>query len=68
MHNLGCAAKRKVTDSAMSAEEESPKHRGFIKHVHNLPSIRRAEFENHNKDGGMWLIINKRIYDVKEFR
>lgn len=52
----------------MSFNEESPKHRGMLKNGLNLPNIRRAEFENHNKDGGLWMIINKKIYDIKEFR
>lgn len=60
--------RRKVNDSIASTLEESPKHRNFFKHTNNLPNIRRAEFENHNKDGGLWMIIHKKIYDIKEFR
>lgn len=33
-----------------------------------MPLIRRAEFENHNKDGGLWLIISGKIYDIQDFK
>ncbi|XP_060526978.1 E3 ubiquitin-protein ligase HERC2 [Cylas formicarius] len=31
------------------------------------PLIRRSDFENHNRDGGKWLIVNNRVYDVQNF-
>lgn len=34
----------------------------------SLPVIRRAEFENHNKDGGLWLIIDGKVYDIQDFK
>lgn len=34
----------------------------------NLTWIHRADFENHNKDGGLWLIINGRVYDIQDFK
>ncbi|CAH0559020.1 unnamed protein product [Brassicogethes aeneus] len=33
-----------------------------------LPLIRKADIDNHNLDGGLWLIINNRVYDVQDFR
>ena len=30
--------------------------------------IRKADLENHNKDGGLWVIIHGGVYDVKEFK
>lgn len=30
--------------------------------------IRKADLENHNKDGGFWTIINGRVYDIKDFQ
>ena len=36
--------------------------------VQSLPVIRRAEFENHNKDGGLWLVIDGKVYDIQDFK
>uniref|UniRef100_A0A3Q2Y7Y6 E3 ubiquitin-protein ligase HERC2 n=1 Tax=Hippocampus comes TaxID=109280 RepID=A0A3Q2Y7Y6_HIPCM len=30
--------------------------------------IRKADLENHNKDGGFWTVINGRVYDIKDFQ
>ncbi len=30
--------------------------------------IRKADLENHNKDGGFWTVIKGRVYDVQDFR
>jgi E3 ubiquitin-protein ligase HERC2 len=30
--------------------------------------IRRADLENHNKDGGCWVVIKGKVYDVQDFR
>lgn len=32
-----------------------------------LPLIRRADLENHNLDGGRWVVINNKVYDVQDF-
>ena len=34
----------------------------------DLPLIRKADVENHNKDGGMWVVIRGKVYDVQDFR
>lgn len=43
-----------------------------VQHIHksseDLPLIRRADLENHNLDGGLWIVINSRVYDVQDFR
>ncbi len=31
-------------------------------------SIRRADLENHNKDGGHWIVVNGKVYDVQDLR
>ena len=31
-------------------------------------TIRRADLENHNKDGGLWIVIDGRVYDVQDFK
>ncbi|KAJ8985747.1 hypothetical protein NQ317_014400 [Molorchus minor] len=33
-----------------------------------LPLIRKADLENHNLDGGRWVVINNKVYDVQDFR
>ena len=32
------------------------------------PLIRKADLENHNKDGGLWVVIHGRVYDVEAFK
>ncbi|XP_056632300.1 E3 ubiquitin-protein ligase HERC2 isoform X1 [Diorhabda sublineata] len=34
----------------------------------DLPLIRQADLENHNLDGGRWVVINNKVYDVQDFR
>lgn len=34
----------------------------------DLPLIRKADLENHNLDGGLWIVINNKVYDVQDFR
>ncbi|XP_037077215.1 E3 ubiquitin-protein ligase HERC2-like [Pollicipes pollicipes] len=33
-----------------------------------VPVIRRADIENHNRDGGLWLLIAGKVYDVQDFK
>ena len=33
-----------------------------------LPVIRKADLENHNKDGGLWIVIKGKVYDVQDWR
>ncbi|XP_012936715.1 E3 ubiquitin-protein ligase HERC2 [Aplysia californica] len=30
--------------------------------------IRKADLENHNKDGGLWVVIHGKVYDLQDFR
>ncbi|KAL3277032.1 hypothetical protein HHI36_012394 [Cryptolaemus montrouzieri] len=34
----------------------------------DLPLIRKADLENHNRDGGLWIILNNKVYDIQDFR
>lgn len=34
----------------------------------DLPLIRKADLENHNLDGGLWLVIHNKVYDVQDYR
>lgn len=38
------------------------------KNIEDLPLIRKADIENHNQDGGLWVIINNKVYDIQDFR
>lgn len=33
-----------------------------------LPFIRKADLENHNRDGGLWILINNKVYDIQDLR
>ena len=39
-----------------------------VKQNDDVPQIRKADLENHNKDGGLWVVIHGRVYDVHEFK
>merc|ERR1712079_361551 len=30
--------------------------------------MRKADLENHNKDGGQWIVIGGQVYDIEDFR
>ncbi|EDO26847.1 predicted protein, partial [Nematostella vectensis] len=34
----------------------------------SLTLIRPEDLENHNKEGGMWVVIHGKVYDLKEFK
>ncbi|XP_023713900.1 E3 ubiquitin-protein ligase HERC2 [Cryptotermes secundus] len=34
----------------------------------DIPIIRRADLENHNRDGGLWIVVDRKVYDVQDFR
>ncbi|XP_042145750.1 E3 ubiquitin-protein ligase HERC2 isoform X2 [Ixodes scapularis] len=34
----------------------------------DIMTLRRVDIENHNRDGGFWLVIRGKVYDVQEFR
>lgn len=38
------------------------------KNYDDLPLIRKADLENHNLDGGLWVVINNKVYDIQDFR
>lgn len=39
-----------------------------LKNHDDLPLIRKADLENHNLDGGLWVVINNKVYDIQDFR
>ncbi|KAK7864133.1 hypothetical protein R5R35_007650 [Gryllus longicercus] len=41
---------------------------GVPKAPEELPLIRKADLENHNRDGGLWIVVNRKVYDVQDFR
>ena len=38
------------------------------KNLDDVQIIRKADLENHNKDGGLWVVIHGKVYDVHEFK
>ncbi|XP_076028585.1 E3 ubiquitin-protein ligase HERC2 isoform X2 [Oratosquilla oratoria] len=38
------------------------------KQMEDVQVIRKADLENHNKDGGLWIVVNGKVYDVQDFR
>lgn len=38
------------------------------KGTEELPLVRRADLENHNLDGGRWVVIEDKVYDVQDFQ
>lgn len=38
------------------------------KTLDELPLIRKADLENHNRDGGLWVVMNNKVYDIQDFR
>ncbi|XP_014251481.1 E3 ubiquitin-protein ligase HERC2 isoform X1 [Cimex lectularius] len=34
----------------------------------DMSFIRKADLENHNRDGGLWILINNKVYDVQDLR
>lgn len=51
-----------------------PFHAGFFlngsssKNNEEVSLIRKADLENHNKDGGFWTVIDGKVYDIKDFQ
>nr|XP_022328228.1 E3 ubiquitin-protein ligase HERC2-like isoform X2 [Crassostrea virginica] len=38
------------------------------KSIDDINVIRQADLENHNKDGGLWVVIHGKVYDIQEFK
>jgi E3 ubiquitin-protein ligase HERC2 len=30
--------------------------------------IQKADLENHNKEGGLWVVIHGKVFDLQEFK
>lgn len=39
-----------------------------MKNNEDVSLIRKADLENHNKDGGFWTVIDGKVYDIKDFQ
>lgn len=39
-----------------------------LKNNEEVSLIRKADLENHNKDGGFWTVIDGKVYDIKDFQ
>ncbi|XP_066595212.1 E3 ubiquitin-protein ligase HERC2 [Prorops nasuta] len=46
----------------------TPQQHGAKVSLQDEPSlIRWADLENHNRDGGLWVVINNNVYDIQDF-
>ena len=43
-------------------------HSQSFKSNDDAATIRKADLENHNKDGGLWIVIKGKVYDVQDWR
>lgn len=34
----------------------------------DMTLIRKADLENHNRDGGLWILMNNKVYDIQDMR
>jgi E3 ubiquitin-protein ligase HERC2 len=34
----------------------------------DVPLIRKEDLENHNKEGGLWIVIHGCVYNAQEFK
>ena len=34
----------------------------------DLVVIQKADLENHNKEGGLWVVIHGKVFDLQEFK
>ena len=54
--------------TAASAQAPSGEIGGKDEGNKDVMWIRRADLENHNKDGGKWIVVGGKVYDVQDFR
>ncbi|KAF5273445.1 hypothetical protein FQA39_LY07462 [Lamprigera yunnana] len=47
---------------------QSPVNHHLYKYYEELPLIRKSDLVNHNLDGGLWVVINSKVYDVQDYR
>ncbi|KAL1138807.1 hypothetical protein AAG570_008869, partial [Ranatra chinensis] len=38
------------------------------KAIDDTTFIRKSDLENHNRDGGLWILINNKVYDIQDLR
>lgn len=46
----------------------APQHGSKITSQDEPSVIRWADLENHNRDGGLWIVVNNKVYDVQDLR
>ncbi|XP_072748341.1 E3 ubiquitin-protein ligase HERC2 [Anoplolepis gracilipes] len=46
----------------------APQHGNKISIQEEPTLIRWADLENHNRDGGLWVVVNNNVYDVQDIR
>lgn len=38
----------------------------IYKNGEDMPYVRKMDVENHNKDGGSWVVYNNKVYDCQD--
>ncbi|XP_050578084.1 E3 ubiquitin-protein ligase HERC2 [Bombus affinis] len=46
----------------------APQHGNKISISDEPSTIRWADLENHNRDGGLWVVVNNNVYDIQDVR
>ena len=46
----------------------APQHGNKISISDEPTTIRWADLENHNRDGGLWVVVNNNVYDIQDVR
>ena len=63
--NVKYSAAYPSSTSATLAQTDKPE---FGSDGSGVNIVRKADLENHNKDGGLWIVIDGKVYDVQDFR
>jgi E3 ubiquitin-protein ligase HERC2 len=68
-NRLAPAADREDGDDLLwpGSNRYSAKTFGAGENVQEVTNIRKADLENHNKDGGLWIVIKVKYFDEKHF-
>lgn len=32
----------------------------------DMPYLKKMDIENHNRDGGLWVVYNNKVYDIQD--
>lgn len=38
----------------------------IYKSPEDMPYLKKMDIENHNRDGGLWVVYNNKVYDIQD--